>query len=150
MDIDEEEISNESTHVLNDRITSTVDTDFHIGYKKLPNKTAVTIRLFERNEFYTCHGDDALFIARELLHSTNALKYWKTSDANKPLETIYISNKQFEDILRKLLLVKQYRVEVWRKSQKLSNDWSLAYHVSDRINKMVYMRMEFCRVHRVI
>ncbi|CAF4170441.1 unnamed protein product [Adineta steineri] len=130
MDIDEEEISNESTHVLNDRITSTVDTDFYVVYKKLPPKTAVTIRLFERNEFYTCHGDDALFIARELLHSTNALKYWKTSDTNKPLETIYISNKQFEDILRKLLLVKQYRVEVWKKAQKTSNEWSLAYHGS--------------------
>lgn len=52
------------------------------------------------------------------------------TDANKSLETIYISNKQFEDILRKLLLIKQYRVEIWKKAQKNSNDWSLAYHVS--------------------
>jgi len=79
MDIDEDEISN----VLTDRITSTVDTDFNVVYRKLPTKTAVTIRLFERNEHYTCHGDDALFIARELLHSTNALKYWKTSGSKK-------------------------------------------------------------------
>jgi len=50
-------------------------------------------------------------------------------DANKPLETIHISNKQFEDILRKLLLIKQYRVEIWKKNQKNSNDWTLAYHV---------------------
>ncbi|CAF3906552.1 unnamed protein product [Rotaria sordida] len=126
MEIDNEEILNESTN----GITSTVDTDFYLAYKKLPIKTAVTIRLFERNEYYTCHGDDALFIARELLHSTNALKYWKTSDGNKPLETIYVSNKQFEDILRKLLLIKQYRVEIWKKTQKTSNDWTLAYHGS--------------------
>jgi DNA mismatch repair ATPase MutS len=79
MDIDEEDISTESTNALTDRITSTVDTEFYIIYRKLPKKTAVTIRLFERNEYYTCHGDDALFIAKELLHSTNALKYWKTS-----------------------------------------------------------------------
>lgn len=79
MDIDEEEISNESANALNDRITSTVDTEFHSVYRKLPKKTPVTIRLFERGEYYTCHGDDALFIARELLQSTNALKYWKTS-----------------------------------------------------------------------
>jgi hypothetical protein len=52
------------------------------------------------------------------------------TDANKPLETIYISNKQFEDILRKLLLVKQYRVEIWKKTQKASNEWTLGYHVS--------------------
>jgi DNA mismatch repair ATPase MutS len=83
MDIDDEEILNESTNVLTDRITSTVDTDFHLAYRKLPKKTAVTIRLFERNEYYTCHGDDALFIARELLQSTNALKYWKTSGKYK-------------------------------------------------------------------
>jgi DNA mismatch repair ATPase MutS len=79
MEIDDEEISSESTNVLTDRITSTVDADFHVNYRKLPTKTAVTIRLFERSDYYTCHGDDALFIARELLHSTNALKYWKTS-----------------------------------------------------------------------
>jgi len=55
--------------------------------------------------------------------------FFVSPDANKPLETIYISNKQFEDILRKLLLIKQYRVEIWKKSQKSSNDWALAYHV---------------------
>jgi len=86
MDIDEDEILNESTNVLTDRITSTVDTEFYVVYRKLPTKTAVTIRLFERNEHYTCHGDDALFIARELLHSTNALKYWKTSGSKKRKE----------------------------------------------------------------
>ena len=151
MDIDEEEISNESNNVLNDRITSTVDTDFYLTYQKLPKKTVVTIRLFERNEHYTCHGDDALFIARELLHSTNALKYWKTSGTNKPLETIYISNKQFEDILRKLLLIKQYRVEVWKKAQKNSNEWSLAHHVSVRKNRSIESIYEcLYRVHRVI
>ncbi|CAF1998318.1 unnamed protein product [Rotaria magnacalcarata] len=130
MDIDDDEVLNETANVLNDGITSTVDTDFYSVYKKLPTKTAVTIRLFERNEYYTCHGDDALFIARELLRSTNALKYWKTSDGNKPLETIYVSNRQFEDILRQLLLVKQYRIEVWKKPQKISNEWTLAYHGS--------------------
>ena len=83
MEIDEEDISNESTNALTDRITSAVDTDFHNSYRKLPTKTAVTIRLFERNEYYTCHGDDAVFIARELLQSTNALKYWKTSGNRK-------------------------------------------------------------------
>ncbi|CAF1354992.1 unnamed protein product [Rotaria magnacalcarata] len=130
MDIDDDEVLNETANVLNDGVTSTVDTDFYSVYKKLPTKTAVTIRLFERNEYYTCHGDDALFIARELLRSTNALKYWKTSDGNKPLETIYVSNRQFEDILRQLLLVKQYRIEVWKKPQKISNEWTLAYHGS--------------------
>ena len=79
MQIDDEDISSESTSAVADRITAIVDTEFHGVFRKLPPKTAVTIRLFEHNEYYTCHGDDALFIAKELLHSTNALKYWKTS-----------------------------------------------------------------------
>lgn len=86
MEIDDEEISSESTNVLNERITSIVDNEFHGVYKKLPPKTAVTIRLFEHNEYYTCHGDDALFIAKELLHSTNSLKYWKTSGKYASME----------------------------------------------------------------
>ena len=48
MDVDEEEISNESNNAVTDQITSIVDTDFYAVYKKLPKKTAVTIRLFER------------------------------------------------------------------------------------------------------
>lgn len=79
MDIDDEEMTADQAQVLQDRISSNVDPDFYQIFRKLPAKTAVTIRLFERGDFYTCHGDDALFIARELLHSTNALKYWKTS-----------------------------------------------------------------------
>ena len=79
MEIDDEEITSDQAQVLQDRISNNVDADFYQLFRKLPTKTAVTIRLFERGDYYTCHGDDALFIARELLQSTNALKYWKTS-----------------------------------------------------------------------
>ena len=99
MDIDNEEILNESTNVLSEQIASTVDVDFYSAYKRLPTKTAVTIRLFEHNEYYTCHGDDALFIARELLHSTNALKYWKISGkTNKWIEWSEISKNKTQFI----------------------------------------------------
>jgi DNA mismatch repair ATPase MutS len=83
MDIDDEENGHDSVSNVNERITSNVDTDFYVIYRKLPAKTAVTIRLFERNEYYTCHGDDAVFVARELLQSMNALKYWKTSGKHR-------------------------------------------------------------------
>jgi len=33
-------------------------------YKALPEKEDDTIRVFERSDFYTAHGDDASFIAR--------------------------------------------------------------------------------------
>ena len=68
---------------------------------------------------------------------------------NKPLETIYISNKQFEDILRKLLLIKQYRVEVWKKQQKISNEMDIS--LSCKFERMYWLyRSGISRAHREI
>jgi DNA mismatch repair protein MSH2 len=33
-------------------------------FRKLPAKGEDTIRIFDRGDYYTAHGDDAVFIAR--------------------------------------------------------------------------------------
>jgi hypothetical protein len=49
-------------------------------------------------------------------------------DNVQELETCYVKNNNFEALLKDLLLVKQYRVEIWKKSNK-TNEWTMTNHV---------------------
>ncbi len=40
------------------------------------------------------------------------------------LETCYVKSNSFDALIKDLLLVKQYRVEVWRRREK-SNEWTM-------------------------
>jgi DNA mismatch repair protein MSH2 len=59
---------------------------------------------------------------------------WRSGGSSE-LETCYVKNANFEVFLKDLLLVRQYRVEIWRKNNK-TNEWSMCNHVR-RIN-MIY------------
>ena len=43
------------------------------------------------------------------------------------LEGVILSKTNFESFVRQLLLVLQYRVEVYRNSTKSGNDWKLTF-----------------------
>ncbi len=50
------------------------------------------------------------------------------------LETCYVNRNNFDILVKELLLVLQYRIEVWRKNSKL-NEWSITNQVFCKLNE---------------
>ncbi|KAG1678939.1 DNA mismatch repair protein Msh2 [Nymphon striatum] len=156
-------------------------------YSNLPKKPATTLRVFDRNEYYTVHGQDALFCAKEIYKTTSVLKYFgsgkylklenlyqsmieaetledlynrlqlvlcrcrekniklnldklevgqsinfaKHNKSDKKLEYVTLSQLKFEAIIRELLQVRQYRVELYENQSTGKNqNWILKHEGS--------------------
>ncbi|XP_014768650.1 DNA mismatch repair protein Msh2 [Octopus bimaculoides] len=95
-------------------------------FRKLPEKSSATLRIFDRTDYYTVHGSDALFVAKEVFKTLGVVKYLG-SGSNK-MESVVLSKLNFESLVRDLLLVKAYRVELYRSKSK--NEWSLDFKAS--------------------
>nr|CAG4643786.1 EOG090X02H9 [Lepidurus arcticus] len=90
----------------------------------LPEKPATTVRFFDRGEYYTLHGADAIFAAKEIFKTTSVTK--TLGAGQRTTESLSLSRNNFEAFTRELLLVKQYRIEVYQnQSTSKSNDWIL-------------------------
>ncbi|XP_050084403.1 DNA mismatch repair protein spellchecker 1 [Anopheles aquasalis] len=96
-------------------------------YSSLGEKPSTTIRIFERSEYYSCHGEDALLVAKLVFKSTNSVKIMSSECIELPY--ISLSKSNFEALIRDLLLVRNYRVEVYTKSKqkKSSNEWQVEF-----------------------
>ncbi|KAK3791475.1 hypothetical protein RRG08_046627 [Elysia crispata] len=96
--------------------------------KSLPEKPGSTLRIFDRTDYYTVHGADAVFVAKEVFKTTGVVKY---IGGNKKVESLVLSQMNFEAFARELLLVRQYRIEVYsNKGGSKSNDWSISCKAS--------------------
>ncbi|CAG9771572.1 unnamed protein product [Ceutorhynchus assimilis] len=90
-------------------------------FRGLPEKAASTVRLFNRSDYYTLHDDDAKLAADFTSKIVNYM------GETPKLSYLCINKHQMEMFVRELLLVRQYRVEVYVKSSGKSNDWQLEY-----------------------
>uniref|UniRef100_A0A4W3GYB7 DNA mismatch repair protein n=1 Tax=Callorhinchus milii TaxID=7868 RepID=A0A4W3GYB7_CALMI len=102
-------------------------------HSSLPDKPRTTLRVFERSDYYTVHGKDAIFMSQVIAGLFPPYFLSHFAGSNK-LESVVLSKMNFESLVRDLLLIRQYRVEVYRnkagsKSSK-ENDWYLACKAS--------------------
>lgn len=84
------------------------------------------MRLFNRGDFYTAHGQDAVFCAKELFKTLSVVKM--LGFGTKKLESVALNQTHFENLVRELLLVKHYCVDIFVQAAK--NSWQVQQRAS--------------------
>lgn len=99
------------------------ENEFVEFYQKLGPKPSTTIRLFDRKDFFTFHGVDAVFIAKEIIRTQTIIKY--ISPLHIP--SIALNINKLEMILKELLLIRHYRVEIYKnfKTSRTTDCWKI-------------------------
>jgi len=88
-------------------------------------KHATTLRFFDRGDFFTLYGQDALLASRDYFKTHSVVKM--LGYGAKKLESVVFNKSHFENFARDVLLVKHYCIEIYNGSK---SDWSLQYQAT--------------------
>lgn len=85
------------------------------------------MRIFDRNDYYSIHGEDAHLAAKIIFKSTATVKTMAPPGDVGEVDYISLSKGNFEILLRELLLVKNYRVEVYTNKGRTKEEWQVEF-----------------------
>lgn len=89
------------------------------------NKNVDTVRVFDRGDFLSAHGDDALLIARVQYKTTSVLK---TLGRNPGVPSVTMTHTAYRNFLREAIFRMGKRVEVLQSSGR--NNWKVVKQAS--------------------
>ncbi|KAL9102528.1 MAG: hypothetical protein Q9163_002337 [Psora crenata] len=95
-------------------------------FRALPVKDDNALRIFERGDYYTAHGDDAAFIASTVYKSTSVVKLLGKTDNTLP--SVTMTPTVYRNFLREALFVLGKRVEIWANTGRMQ--WKIAKQAS--------------------
>ncbi|RWA03534.1 hypothetical protein EKO27_g11568 [Xylaria grammica] len=81
-------------------------------FKSLPAVGEETVRIFDRGDWYTAHGEDANFIARAVYKTTSVVRHLGRNDASG-LASVTMTVTVFRQFLREALFKLGKRIEIF-------------------------------------
>lgn len=112
-------------------LDNVAESSFCQFFKAMPKPSPGTLRLFDRSDFYSAHGDDAILIANLVFKTHSALKYLGSGGKDKGLPSITLSVAAAKNFLREALTTRQMRVEIYGNAGgKRNNSWTVVKQAS--------------------
>ncbi|WFD08172.1 MSH2 protein [Malassezia vespertilionis] len=106
------------------------DTGFIAQFNALPMPAPGTVRLFDRQDFYSVHGEDAVFVADSVFKTQSVLKHL---GREKSLASCTLTVPTAKSFLREALTAKQLRVEIWSQHDangRKTGSWTISKRAS--------------------
>ncbi|KAF2367932.1 DNA mismatch repair protein MutS C-terminal [Trinorchestia longiramus] len=100
--------------------------EYHAGvlafFHSLPETGRACAHIFDRGDYYSVHGETARLAAATVFRTNAVIK--KRGSGAQQVNTVFLNQSNFETFIRELLLVKQYRVIVYKQQSSNRNDWA--------------------------
>ncbi|KAG8994263.1 MutS-like protein [Tulasnella sp. JGI-2019a] len=109
-------------------LDSATDVGFCEFFAKLPKKGSDTIRLFDRGDWYSVHGEDAQYVAMQVYRTNSVIKQLGKKDSLLP--SVTMSQAVAKTFLRDALTVKQLRIEIWTSEGGKKSKFTMARQAS--------------------